>query len=284
MDDVLIAEIHEKLCAHDAHTVLEGLIDLNRSIPKLDKEARERFAAAASALFYIDTFDMPEFTPVVDMAVKVVAGMGSELIPYHLQEMQGTDFQSLLCFARVLAALGTESVHPILQACEDSEESHLLVGAVYALSKIRDESVLKGFPLIVDLCKSPAKELRDTAVRALGKLFEHLPSSCFSTDQNRQAFESLMKATYDSSPGIRAKGVRALGKMEDRGLLGDKARRRAEVRMHQVLGRHENYTWDTAYIVRREAEEALGHFKRQTHSNAGREDENLRNRSNGCDR
>jgi HEAT repeat protein len=260
MGDVRIEEIYEKLRGHDAHTVLEGLIELNRSIPKLDKEARARLASAASGLFYVDTFDMPEFTPVVDMAVKVVAGMGPELIPYHLQEMEGTDFKALLCFARVLAALGTESINPIVEACEGSEETHLLVGAIYALSKIRDESVLKGFPLIVGLCENPAKEVRDTAVRALGKLVQHLPPSCFSTDQKNQAFEALMKATYDSSPGIRAKGVRGLGKMEGRGLLAAQARGRTEERIHQVLGRHKSYNWDTAYIVRREAEEALEHF------------------------
>jgi len=260
MDDIQIDAIFEKLRGHDAHTILEGLIELNRSIPKLDSDTRKKLASAVSSLFYIDTVDMPEFTTVVDMAVKVVAGMGPELIPYHLQEMQGTDFKALLCYARVLAALGTDSINPIVEACERSEENHLLVGAIYALSKIRDESVLKGFPLIVGLCENPAKEVRDTAVRALGKLVQHLPPSCFSPDQRNKAFEALMGATHDSSPGIRAKGVRGLGKMEGRGLLDPQTREKTHERIRQVLGRHENYSWDTAYIVRREAEEALEHF------------------------
>ena len=260
MGNVQMEAILEKLRSHDAHTILEALIELNRSIPKLDNDARQMLASAVSSLFYIDTVDMPEFTTVVDMAVKVVAGMGPELIPYHLQEMQGTDFKALLCFSRVLAALGTESINPIVEACERTEENHLLVGAIYALSKIRDESVLKGFPLIVALCENPAKEVRDTAVRTLGKLVEHLHPSCFSADQREQAFEALMAATHDSSPGIRAKGVRGLGKMEARGLLDPQTRERTHERIRQVLGRHETYSWDTAYIVRREAEEALEHF------------------------
>lgn len=255
-------EIKKKLRAQDPHTILETLIELNRSVPKIDRNAREKLASAVSSLFYIDTVDRPEFTTVVDMAVKVVAAMGPELIPYHLQEMQGTDFKALLCFARVLAALGTDSINPIVEACEGSKETHLLVGAVYALSKIRDESVLKGFPLIVALCKNPAKELRDTAVRALGKLVEHLPPSCFTLDRRAKAFEALMAATHDSSPGIRAKGVRGLGKMEGRGLLNAETRERTLERIRQVLGQHETYSWDTAYIVRREAEEALEHFRR----------------------
>jgi HEAT repeat protein len=233
---------------------------LNRSIPKLHSDTRKELASAVSGLFYIDTVDLPEFTTVVDMAVKVVAGMGPELIPYHLQEMQGTDFKALLCYARVLAAVGTDSINPIVEACEGSEEDHLLVGAIYALSKIRDESVLKGFPLIVGLCGNPAKEVRDTAVRALGKLVQHLPPTSFSPDQKQKAFETLMAATRDSSPGIRAKGVRGLGKMEGRGLLDPASREKTHERIRQVLGRHEAYCWDTAYIVRREAEEALEHF------------------------
>jgi hypothetical protein len=260
MQDNQLEEIEQKLRAQDPHTILETLIELNRSIPKLDPDARERLASAVTSLFYIDTVDMPEFTTVVDMGVKVVAAMGPELIPYHLQEMQGTDFKALLCFARVLAALGTDSINPIVEACEGSEETHLLVGAIYALSKIRDASVLKGFPLIVGLCKSPEKELRDTAVRALGKLVQHLPPSCFTPDQTEKAFEALMSATHDSSPGIRAKGVRGLGKMESRGLLNTQNREGTQERIRQVLGRHETYSWDTAYIVRREAEEALAYF------------------------
>jgi HEAT repeat protein len=260
MGDVQMEAVLEKLRSHDAHAILETLIELNRSIPKLDSDARKMLASAVSSLFYIDTVDLPEFSTVVDMAVKVVAGMGTELIPYHLQEMQGTDFKALLCFARVLAALGTESINPIIEACEGSEENHLLVGAVYALSKIRDESVLKGFPLIVVLCENPAKEVRDTAVRALGKLVQHLPPSCFSPDQRQEAFEALMSATHDPSPGIRAKGVRGLGKMEGRGLLNAQSRERTQERIRQVLGRHETYCWDTAFIVRKEAAEALEHF------------------------
>jgi len=260
MDNLQIDGILEKLRSHDAHTILEALIELNRSIPEFNSDTRKELASAVSSLFYIDTVDMPEFTTVVGMAVKVVAGMGPELIPYHLQEMQGTDFKALLCYARVLVALGTDSISPILEACEGSEEDHLLVGAIYALSKIRDESVLKGFPLIVGLCENPAKEVRDTAVRALGKLVQYLPPSCFSPDQRNKAFEALMGATQDSSPGIRAKGVRGLGKMRGQGLLGPETREKALERIRQVLGKHETYSWDTAYIVRREAEEALEHF------------------------
>jgi len=260
MDDTRLKAIQEKLGAQDPHTILEALIELNRSIPEIGSDLRLKTALAVSSLFYIDTVDMPEYTSVVDMAVRVVAGMGPELIPYHLQEMQGTDFKALLCFARVLAALGVESINPIVEACEGSEETHLLVGAIYALSKIRDESVMKGFPLVAELCKHPAKEVRDTAVRALGKLTEHLPPTCFSPTQREEAFSAMMTATNDPSPGIRAKGIRGLGKMRNRGLLNARNCERTQERIRQVLGQHETYCWDTAYIVRKEAEEALKYF------------------------
>jgi len=260
MGDIDMETIQERLRAQAPRPNLETLIDLNRPIPRLDSEARKTLASTVSSLFYIDTVDLPDFSTVVDLAVKVVAGMGPGLIPYHLQEMQGTDFKALLCFSRVLAALGTDSINPIVETCKGSAEKHLLVGAVYALSKIRDESVLTGFPLIVGLCGNVSKEVRDTAVRALGKLIEHLPPSCFSADQRERAFETLMAATCDSSPGIRAKGVRGLGKMENRGLLNPAMRERTQRRIRQVLGRQETNVWDTAYIVRREAQEALEYF------------------------
>lgn len=260
MGDIQMERIYEQLRAKDLHTVLETLFELNRKIPDLDEALRRQLASAVSALFYVDTVDMPEFTTVLDVAVKTVAAMGPELIPHHLLEMRGTDFKALFCFSRVLSALGPQAIDPILECCEGTEETHLLVGAIYALSKIRDASVAKGFPLVVRLCANPEKEVRDTAVRALGKLIEYLPPSSFSPGDQETAFETLMAATRDPNPGIRAKGVRGLGKMAGQGLLGPERFKKAKERIRQVLGKQRAYSWDTAFIVRREAEEALEHF------------------------
>lgn len=260
MKENQLTAICERLRGNDPHVVLEALIELSRSIPELGGEDRRKLASTVSNLFCIDTVSLPEFTSVVDMAVRVVTAMGPALIPHHLEEMRGTDFKGLFCFARVLAALGTESVKPILEACDGADDDHLLVGALYALTKIRDESVMKGFPLIVDLCNSPKSEVRDAAVGTLGELVEHLPSLCFSQKQRKRAFEALLAATRGPTPGTRAKGVRGLGKMADKGLLSAQARQRTLNRIRQVLGRHKGYTWDTAYIVRKEAEEAMGHL------------------------
>ncbi len=260
MGEIQWERVYERLRAKDPHTVIETLVELNREIPHIDIGPRRQIASAVSALFYIDTVDMPEFATVVDMAVNTVASMGPELIPHHLLEMRGTDFKALFCFSRVLSALGSRAIDPILEGCEGTEETHLLVGAIYALSKIRDPSVVKGFPLVVRLCTSPAREVRDTAVRALGKFMESLPPGSFSPEDRVWAFDTFMAAARDPNPGIRAKAVRGLGKMAGKGLLDPERFKSAKERIRQILGKHRTYSWDVAFIVRREAEEALENF------------------------
>ena len=79
-------------------------------------------------------------------------------------------------------------------------------------------------------------------------------------EDREQAFGSFMTATRDPNPGIRAKAVRGLGKMAGGGLLDREHFKKAEGRIRQVLGMQKAYSWDTAFIVRKEAEEALEHF------------------------
>jgi len=59
----------------------------------------------------------------------------------------------------------------------------------------------------------------------------------------------------DAQPAVRAKAMRSLGKMAAAGLLNRPQRRIVEAAARAALGEGESYTWDHAYIVRREARE-----------------------------
>jgi hypothetical protein len=64
--------------------------------------------------------------------------------------------------------------------------------------------------------------------------------------------------------------MRSLGKMAAVGLLNRRQRTVLEGTILSALGRSESYSWDHAYIVRREAEEALRHLARVTPPPSGR--------------
>jgi HEAT repeat protein len=253
--------IYEQLRARDPDDLLEAIFDLRRLLPEIAPEQRGEVASALSSIFFIDTNDRPDLAPAVEQAIKLVAALGTELISQHLEEMKGVDFKALFCFARVLSRIGPEAIQPVLAECEASDDPHLLVGAIYALSKIRHDSLIQILPLLLTHCTSPDPELRGTAMRALGKLVEHVSPHVFSASQSQEIFAALSAGTTDSKPDIRAKGVRGLGKMADRGLLTGQQTSAVKDRLEQILGRHDQYQWDVAFVVRSEAEEALENLR-----------------------
>jgi hypothetical protein len=70
-------------------------------------------------------------------------------------------------------------------------------------------------------------------------------------------FEILLRAAGDSQPAVRARAMQSLGRMAAAGLLNRPQRRAVETAARAALGEGESYSWDQAYIVRREAREAL---------------------------
>ena len=65
----------------------------------------------------------------------------------------------------------------------------------------------------------------------------------------------------DPSPGIRAKAVRSLGKLAKFGHLTSAERQKLKSTCLLILGKDENFEWDRAYVVRKEAEEALNYLR-----------------------
>jgi hypothetical protein len=252
--------IYRRLRGDDPDEVMEAVFDLKKTLPDLDRGLDEEVASALASLFYIDTNDRPDLRGVVDQAIHVVAAMGPELIPHHLDEMKGTDFKALLCYGRVLSEIGSEAVDPVLQALKESEDPNLIVGAIYGLSKITHDSAVRAIPAILEICDHPDGEVRDTAVRAVGKLALLVEKEQFSSEERTAMYDSLVRATTDKEPGVRAKGVRGLGVMARTGLLNEEQKSAAEARVRQIVGQHDHYHWDRAFIVRREAEEALEHL------------------------
>jgi hypothetical protein len=103
-------------------------------------------------------------------------------------------------------------------------------------------------------------ELRDTATRAIGKFVEYIPAGQLPDDIRNAFMSQLERNLGDDSPGIRAKAARSLGKLARYGHLTRDQRAGLKLRLQRVLGQDEGYEWDRAYIVRKEAQEALAYL------------------------
>ena len=65
----------------------------------------------------------------------------------------------------------------------------------------------------------------------------------------------------DSSAGVRSKAIRSYGKLARYGHLTKEEEQACKTTCELLLGVDEQYDWDRAYIVRKEAQEALDCLK-----------------------
>ena len=127
----------------------------------------------------------------------------------------------------------------------------------YALGKVKSPNIVKAASLALDAAGSPDVELRDTATRAIGKFAESIPAGALAEEIRAGFRDRLLRNMSDMSAGIRAKAVRSLGKLAKHGHLSPRERWELAVTLKRLLGEDEHFEWDRAYVVRKEAKEAL---------------------------
>jgi HEAT repeat protein len=174
-----------------------------------------------------------------------------------LAELEDGDMKAQLTVGHALGRIGADAIKPLLAEYAASEDTSRHTFILYALGKIKSPAIIQALPLALAAVNAPDHELRDTATRAVGKFSESMRPADLSEETVKEMFAKLKVNLGDVSPGIRAKAARSLGKLAKFGLLKEPERADLKAAFQRLLGQDENYEWDRAYIVRREAEEAL---------------------------
>ena len=241
----------------------EGLEYLKTHMGSLPEAEFRRAVEELCSLFYVDTADRPDLQPLLDRAVAVLAAQGPRIIGQLLELMKGSDIKSHLYLARTLAYVGQAAL-PALRRVIATEDPYSRSFALFAVGKVHDPAVREALPEVIGSLMHPDKEVRDSAARALGKIAEAVPATQLAEDRRAEIFEVLFRTLSDVQPAVRAKAVRSLGKLAREAYLSAPQEERVRLALLRILGRDEAHEWDRAFIVRREAEEALQHLEAGT--------------------
>jgi len=252
-----IQEALEKVAGHDLETIMSGLRIIEEGIHTYDSEDLLTVTDTLGSLLFIDGFDRPDLQPAVEAAVEILAEAGAEVIPYIMDSFENMDIKANISFAKVLGKIGVPAIPHLLDFYRQSDSSYQKAYALYALGKIKDKSVLAVLPDIMEAVDSEHLEVRDSAIRALGKTIEIITGRDISTVRRDSIFNLLFRCIADLHSTIRAKALRALGKMQKHGLLTEAQRSQLSAACRRITGQDENYQWDRAFIVRKEAQEVL---------------------------
>lgn len=257
----MAAERYEKiktlLSSENSEEIHQGLVLIREELPDIAEESALTLFEMVSALFYIDLLDHPEHVHVLDEAVSLVADFGEFVIPILLDNLDAGDIKAQLTIGHAFGRVGESALEPLLESfkCEESEECRIFL--VYALGKIRSPKVLEAFEQVLDAARSENLELRDTAVRALGNFVEVIPPADLPEGYKKGMLEVIQVNLGDSSAGVRSKAIRSYGKLARYGHLTKQEKQKCKKTCELLVGVDDKFDWDRAYIVRKEAQDAL---------------------------
>lgn len=257
MLDVTYRRIGELLASHNPDELLQGLALVAAEAPAAGEDAL-KLCELILPLFYIDPLDHPEHLPVIEEAITVVTGLGETVIPILIQNLESSDVKAQMAIGKALGGMGAKAIDPLINefecTCPDLSCRAFLL---FALGKIKSPEIVKAAALALQAAGSPDLEMRDTATRAIGKFVESIPAGKLPEEIRIGFQERLTRNLADASPGIRAKAVRSLGKLAEYGHMTPRERWELAATLRRLLGEDEHYEWDRAYVVRKEAKEAL---------------------------
>ncbi len=237
----------------------EGLRLVEEKIAKVGSSEAKQLFEMVSTLFYIDILDHPELVPILDEAISLVVGFGSWVIPILVDNLDAGDIRAQWAVAHVLGRIGADAIDPMIAEYESSADPTRRAFILYALGKVKSPRIIKAVALAIEAAQASSLELRDTATRSLGKFVESIPPDQLSRELKRQFIECLRGNLSDPNASIRAKAIRSLGKMAQYGHLADVEREQLKAVCQHVLGTDDEGDWDRAYVVRKEAMEAMGY-------------------------
>ncbi len=166
------------LSSTDPEEVSVGLDKAWARLPSASGDEKRRYVEMASALFYIDTLDHPEYLPVVEDAIRLVGSIGELAIPILMQELEGGDVKAQMAIGQALGHMGATAIPALLeQYHEFCPESGCRAFVLYALGKIKSPHIIEALPTALEAAAAEDQEVRDSATRALGKFAESIPAA-----------------------------------------------------------------------------------------------------------
>jgi len=251
-----VNDIKKKLASDQPQEIHQGLEMVRDEIGNVKDEDLRELVDMVLSLFYIDLLDHPDLVPVVDEAISLVADTGQRVIPLLIDSLDAGDLKAQLAIGQALGRVGVNAIHPLIEAYRSTSDPELRIFILYALGKIESPQIEKALAVTLSASHAENPELRDTAVRVIGRFAESIPPHQLSTADKEDILTAISDNLSDERAGVRSKAVRSYGKLAKNGHLTAEERDELASLCQNILGSDE-FNWDRAYIVRKEAREIL---------------------------
>jgi hypothetical protein len=252
--------IQTLLASTNQEELIHGLKLVKEEIRKIGSDEAKSLFQMLSTIFFIDPLDRPDLVPILDEAITLVTGFGNWIIPVLINNLRSSDIKAQMAIAHALGRIGADAIAPLMTEYQSSSNPKNKEPLLYALSKIKSPKIIKAIRLAIEAAQSSDLGLCDTGTRTIGKFIESIPKHHLAEKIRLKIMKTLHKNLSHSDSGIRAKAVRSFGKMIKFDYLKKEEQNKLKTILNIIIGKNDEYEWDHAYIVRKEAKEALGYI------------------------
>ena len=167
--------IERLLASSNPEDIREGLKQVKNEIQKIGMTNARPIFEMISTIFYIDLLDRPDLISVLEKAIGLIAGLGRQIIPVLVEQLDAGDLKAQMAAAQALGRIGDEAIGPLIAAYDSSNDPARRAFILYALGKIKSPKVVEAAGLALEAARSSDVELRDTATRTVAKFAESIP-------------------------------------------------------------------------------------------------------------
>jgi len=237
----------------------------------VDLQAEEKIDLTkilSAVFFHAHHTGSSEMPKLALRAGRRIASFGPAVIPVLFDEMIAADSESAAYHGQVLAWIGKESLAYVASRLPDyMDHEHDLINVLQALSYFRIPDTPRVIPSILTTLGHRNHQVIAMALYAVGRLVQKLKPTLFSEDLIQAIFDAVYNLLFNPQVLVRKNAARALGKMFRKHLLAGDRKEKLHKVFLAISGKDEHHNWDRAFIVRREAEEFLPYFQKNSPSN-----------------
>lgn len=256
----VLESLYSRLKSRDKDDLMDVVQTIGDCVSDMDKNERVLIADAVMSIFYIDDDEESPYAELHDLAVEVLAKMGSDIIEVLIGGMVGAEMHAEHHIAHTLGRMGQPAMEALKKLFRTADDPVVRGLALHALSHIDDPALIGIMDEVIATLDNDSTELRDAAAGAVGTMIECIGGVCLSTESHCKVFDKLITTLSDPHGGTRSKAVRSIGKLAKLNIMNDEQKAKVLPIIAGILGLDDQHQWDRAFIVRKEAEEAYFHL------------------------
>ena len=249
-------ETAKKFASRDVESLRKSLDEILK-LTGLTPAQKQEIASGIIPLFYRDHDEDEDMDTLIRQAEKAMASLGGDVVGVLMTHMVEADMESVDHFAKALGEIGDPAVAPVLSALDaHGSDGYVQTSLLLTMSYFKGVNAMTALRKALTYTTHANPQVRSAALHCVGRVANNVDLSSATASERSAMFDACFASLSAPKAITRLHAVRAMGEMlKNCYLTGDQVDKTHKA-LRAILG-FDDFEWDSAYIVRAEADRYL---------------------------